>query len=184
VNGSEQALIDRCLTGDESAFESLYAAHAGRVKAYLTRSGFDAPDADDLVQEVFVRVFRSLGTFDGQRGSFRAWLGAIARNVARKHWSRRPHWHLYSPELAEEVFAAADNPGAGPAAREEFRAVRACVEALPPEMANVIRLRYEDGRTTRGIAAATGMPESTVRSRLAEARAAVARCLKAKGFFD
>lgn len=184
VNDRERDIIDRGLLGDEAALESLYAAHAGRVKAYLLRCGFSPTDADDLTQETFLRVFRSLATFDPRRGGLRTWIGAIARNVARKRWSSRPDWDLYDPELAEQMFATDDVPADSPAAREEFQAVRACVEALPPELGNVIRLRYEDGRTTRSIASAVGMPEATVRSRLGEARRMIERCLKDKGFLD
>lgn len=184
VNERERETIDRCLVGDEAALERLYAAHAGRVKAYLLRCGFAPSDTDDLTQETFLRAFRSLETFDGERGSFRTWVGAIARNVARRHWSNRPNWDLYDPELAEQMFAAENSPADSPAAREELQAVRACIDALPPELVNLIRLRYEDGRTTRSISAATGIPEATVRSRLAEARGMIRRRLKEKGFLD
>ena len=184
VTDRDQEIIDLALAGDESAFERLYAAHAGRVKGYLLRCGFAPGDADDLTQEVFLRTFGSLTTFDPDRGSFRTWVGAIARNVARKQWSNRPRWDMFDPELAEEMFPAQDNPGHSPAAREEFQAVRACVEALPPELANLVRLRYEDGRALRSIARATGIPEATVRSRLAEGKAMIAHCLRAKGILQ
>ena len=181
MSQQDRETIAQCLAGDESAFERLHSAHAGRVKAYLLRCGFAPGDADDLTQEVFLRVLRSLNTYDAERGSFRTWLGAIARNAARKQWSKRPNWDRFDPELAEAMFPAKDNPGDSPAAREEFHAVRACVESLPGELAHLVRLRYEDGRTTRSIAGATGIPESTVRARLDEARALLATCMKQKG---
>lgn len=178
----QREIVGRCLAGERSAQEDLYAAHAGRVKAYLLRRGFAGPDADDLTQDTFVRAFRSLGTFDPRRGSLRTWIGAIARNVARKRWGGRPAPQTLSLEFAEEMFPAEDNPGESPGAREEQAALGACIEELPAELGRLIRLRYVEGRTTRGISAATEIPEATVRARLVEARQRLGRCLKAKGF--
>ncbi len=173
--------VARCLRGDEDAFAALYRTHVGPVAAYFGRSGFGAADVDDLVQRTFVRAYRSLRTFDASRGTFGVWLAAIARNVARKRWRRRREPEHFDPELAEAVLPSPDDPGAVAADREAVAAVRACVEALPPDLARIVRLRYVEGRTTRGIAAAEGMAEATVRARLGEARDLVARCLKAKG---
>ena len=175
-------LISRCLAGDSGAFERLYAAHARHMAAYFLRSGFDSADADDLTQETFVRVFRSLDTYDQRRGSFRLWLSAIARNVARRSWSRRADGESFDPELAEQTLAASVDESESPEAREEVAAVRDCVSALPAELGGIVRLRYVEGRTTRGIAAFTGIPEATVRLRLKEAQGMLEQCLKGKGF--
>jgi len=177
-------LIARCLRGDDAAFTALHAEHAGRVKAYFLRQGFTGPDADDLTQQVFVRVFKSFRTFDRSRGTFSQWLGAIARNVARKHFRRRTQPQSFDPELAEEMFAAMENPTGRVELREEIDALSQCIEALPAELARVIHLRYVQARTTRGIAALLGMPEATVRLRLKEAAGLLQGCLKAKGIFE
>jgi len=184
VDELQRELIQRCLGGDRSAFEALHAAHVGRVRAYLLRCGFDAAGAEDLTQDVFLRAFRSLHTYDAAKGSFRLWLAVIARNVANKQWHRRAQAESFDPKLAEEMFAAPDNPRDWAEAREESQAVRACVDALPADLAELVRLRYVDARTTRGIAAATGLPEATVRLRLAEAIAILARWLREKGFVE
>ncbi len=180
----DRELAQRCQRGDPSAYERLYVLHAGRIGAYFRRSGFAPADAEDLMQETFTNAFTSVKTFDPERGSFGAWLAAIARNVARKHFSRRPRPDHFDPDLAEATFVAGDNPGLASQLREEIEAVRACVAALPEELAGIVRLRYVDGRTTRGIAAATGMPEATVRLRLAEARQSLQRCLREKGILE
>ena len=181
MEANETELIERCLRGNQTSCSQLYSRYAGLVRAYLQRCGFGASDADDLTQEVFVRVFKSLKTFSPARGTFRQWLGAITRNVARKRWRRRPEPENFDPELAEEVFATHDNPGQTPEAREEVDAVRLCIKALPADLARIIRLRYVRGRTTRGIAAATEMAEATVRSRLKEAVTLLESCLRDKG---
>ena len=177
-------LVSACLGGDESAFETLYAEHAPRVAAYLLRSGFATADVQDLTQETFVRVFKSLRTFNSRRGSFRIWLSMIARNVARRYWSRRKQADSFDPELVDDVFAAPVETDQSPEVLEEIQAVRDCADMLPDELSRIVHLRYVEGRTTRGIAAAMDMPEATVRLRLEQAREEIAECLRKKGILD
>jgi RNA polymerase sigma factor (sigma-70 family) len=169
---------------DAADFERVYADHLGRVKAYLRRCGFARADVDDLAQEVFVRAYQSLHTFDPSRGPIGPWLGAIAHNVARRQWGRRPQADLFDPSLAAEVFAAPENAGPTPEAQDALAALRGCLDALPPDLARIVRLRYVDGRTTRGVAEAAHMAEATVRLRLDEAKTLLARCLKGKGVWE
>jgi len=179
----EPELVARSLEGDDAAFQVLYRGHAGRVKAYFLRSGFAGADADDLVQDVFIRVFKSLHAFDASRGTFAQWSAVIARNVARRHYPRRTDPEQFDPQLADEVFSGPENPGQSPETREEVDALAGCIESLPPVPARLVRLRYVDGRTTRGVAAAAGIPEATARLRLQEAMGLLETCLKEKGVF-
>ncbi len=180
----QQQLIDKALSGDEAACGDLYDTNARWVKVYFLRSGFTNADADDLVQETFTRAFRSLETFDARRGAFRPWVGTIARNVARKRWSARKKPENFDPELAEEMLVGQDDPGGSAELREESDAVRQCVSALPDELRLVIRLRYVNGLTTRGIAAETSLAEATVRLRIENARHRIQRCLRGKGVVE
>lgn len=177
------ALIARCREADGAAFDALYARHAPRVMAYLLRSGFARCDADDLTQETFLRAYKSLETFDAERGTFGPWLGAVARNVARRHWSRRKQPEHFDPDLAEDIFACPGGRAEDLAmANEQCQAVRDCVESLPAELQQMVRLRYVEGRTTRGVGRALDMPEATVRLRLSGAHGMLRRCLREKGF--
>ena len=169
LGADEKELVVACVAGEEDARERLYARHAGCVMAYLLRSGFVRSDADDLLQETFLNAFRSLGTFDPQRGSFRAWVGAIARNVARRQWARRREAERYAPELAEEMLPGDSESADAPQANEEMELLRAGIRSLPGELRRVLELRYVESLTTRSIAKATDLPESTVRLRLEEA---------------
>ncbi len=160
---------------------ALHERHAPAAVAYFLRSGFEPAAAQDLCQETFMRVFGSLRTFDATRAGFGTWLGAIARNVARRAWAKRTPSAAtdFDLELAADVFAdPADEMGR----QEELAALGGCIDALPAELAELVRLRYVQARTTRGIAAATGVPESTVRMKLEQALLALQRCLGAKGF--
>ena len=184
MSTEDNKLVAECLGGDSEAFSRLYDAHAGRVMAYLLRSGFPVADAEDLTQETFARIFRSMGSFDGERGNLRAWIGAIARNVARRHFGRRSNLSRIEPSMVDEMFAAEGSPGDSPEAREEAQAVRECVEALPNELKRIIRMRYIMALTTRGIAQSAKVPESTVRQRITEAKDAIQRCLRGKGVVE
>ena len=180
---NEAELIARGRAGDRAALAALHTAHAPRIKAYALRSGFREADADDLTQEAFLLAFRALDTFDCDRGDFAPWLNTIARNLARKRFLE-PFTLQFDPELAAEVLAVRANPGGPPEMREQIDALSGCIEDLDPELANVIRLRYVDGRTTRGIADATGISEATVRLRLRDAAVLLEQCLKKKGVFS
>jgi len=177
----ETQLAAAAQAGDASAFSALYAARAGRVKAYFRRSGFAEADADDLTQEAFRRAWGSLASFDAGRGTFAAWLFAITRNVARRQFQRRADARDFDPGLAEHTLVAQGNPGDEAEARERLAALDACLGELPEDLATVVRLRYVEARTTRGVAKAAGLAEATARLRLSEALAALARCLKSKG---
>ncbi len=179
---TQEQLIEDCLAGQQQAFEQLYSQHSGMVMAYLLRSGFSSTDAEDLTQDTFLRAARSLSTYDSRRGPFIGWLGAVARNVARRHWARRSRGELFDLEMIEDVVAGPQAPGAAEA--EEMEALRDCISNLPPQYRRLIELRYVDGLTTRAIAAAASVPEATTRSRLAEAKEMLMRCLSGKGFMQ
>jgi RNA polymerase sigma-70 factor (ECF subfamily) len=180
VHAEDAQLIASCLARDGQAQGRLYDRHGPRVRAYFLRSGFSPADADDLCQETFMRVFASLHTFDVRRGSLGGWLTTIAKNVARRRWRKRASEH-FDPELAEQTLEASLDQAETPEAREELDAIDDCVRLLPGDLGRLIRLRYVEARTTRGLAEATGLPESTVRLRLAQARAMIQKCLEHKG---
>jgi len=177
-----QQWIHRSLDGDDVASQALYSAFSGQVKGYLFRCGLGHADVEDLTQDVFLRVFKALDSFDPARGAFRLWLAVIARNVARSSRARRAEGASFDPALAEDMLAAPWSGNHSPELREEMDAVRAGVQSLSAELARIVRLRYVEGRTTRGIAAAIDLPEATVRLRLNEAVGLLARDLRAKGF--
>ena len=164
---------------DNSSFGELYRLQSGRVKAYFLRSGFAPAEADDQTQEVFVRAFKARSQFDPARGRLRTWIGAIAKNVARKYWRKRKS-ELFDPHLAETLFSEATHDG--PEHREQVEFLRACLDSMENEPATMIRLRYVQGLTTRGIAQKTNRPESTVRLRLKEAQANLLRQFRQRGF--
>ncbi|MCE5326849.1 MAG: sigma-70 family RNA polymerase sigma factor [Planctomycetaceae bacterium] len=183
TNQEPPDLIDRCRRGDQAAFDALYARHAPRVAAFLLRSGFVQADAEDLAQETFLRAYRGLDTYDAARGGFGGWIGAIARNVARRHWARRVTPENFDPDLADDIFASdGDEAPQQAMTAEQYEAVRLCQSALPRELQRLIYLRYVEGRSMRGVSQAMDLPEATVRLRLTGAYGMLRRCLREKGF--
>jgi RNA polymerase sigma-70 factor (ECF subfamily) len=184
MDESANPRAERMPDGEALAFADLYRRSQGRVKAYFRRCGFSPADVEDLTQDVFIRIFKSLHTFDAARGPLSPWLATVVRNVARRRWQRRTPADGLDPEMAEALLAAPEDAAGSPEAREQTAALAGCIESLPPDLARMVRLRYVDGLTTRGIAEASRMAEATVRLRLAEAKGLLERCLKAKGVWE
>jgi RNA polymerase sigma factor (sigma-70 family) len=160
-----------------------YAALCSAIQDEASKLGIEADVVQSNVEGEMVGFIQgALGRYDESRGAMSTWLGAIARNVARRAWERRPReTEDFDPQLAEEVLADGPDPLSGPERQEELDALVGCIESLPADLARLVHLRFVEARTTRGIAQATGLPESTVRLRLADAQERLAACLGSKG---
>ena len=85
---ADPQLVERCLSGDEAAWEDLVKVHTRRVYSICYRFTGSDPEAQDLTQEVFLRVFRSLKSFRAGEGSFQVWLARLTRNLLIDHYRR------------------------------------------------------------------------------------------------
>lgn len=160
----------------------LYEQYAPRVLAYLLRCGFPHNWAQDMVQETFVSVLKSLHTFDETKGTLGGWIATIARNLANRHWKKHAPDMNFDTQLAQEVFACDDRPDQDLDQQEEMTALDDCIALLPDEMATLIRMRYIQSYTTRGMAITLGLAESTIRARLKLAIDHLHHCMNDKGF--
>jgi RNA polymerase sigma-70 factor (ECF subfamily) len=159
--------------GDRAAFRSLFAWFAPRVKAQLLSAGADAASADELVQEVMLRVWRGAAQFDPRRGAASTWIHAIARNTLVNH--RRGGRSLESQQdreteldldlHVEEGGRANATPEAAALDMERRRALDAALGALPPEQVEILRGAYFSGRTLRDLAEERRLPLGTVKTR-------------------
>ncbi len=153
-------------------FEDVVLPHldgAWTLARYLVR---DEHDAEDVVQEAYLRALRHFHGFRGAEGEARAWLLAIVRNCART-WLRRRHTEARTTEFDEELHsgeAGAGDAEAGLLRGEARAALRHALDALAPEFREVIVLRELNELSYREIAEVTGSPIGTVMSRLARAR--------------
>lgn len=161
---ADEVLLARIAGGDRAAFAMLFRRHAGRVRAYLMRSGIARAEAEEAVQEVMLAVWRRAATFDPARAGALTWLFAVARNrrvdMLRR---RRP-----VPDPDDPLFRPDPDPGAQARtmAADRDAAVRSAMAALSAEQRDVVRLAFYDGLTHAQIAAMTDLPLGTVKSRL------------------
>src|ERR1700719_1875659 len=177
------AIIERCLAGDEAAWEELVRGHTRRVYAICYRFTGSDHKAQDLTQEVFLRVFRSLKNFRAGEGSFTVWLGRVARNLLiddyRKNKLDRATESLEERlpviENTTAVSARADGMLAG---REASEMLQAALQRLSPAVRETVILRDLEELEYREIAQVLQIPEGTVKSRLNRGRADLARILR------
>jgi RNA polymerase sigma-70 factor (ECF subfamily) len=161
----ERGLVERAKRGDRSAFGRLLRRHQRRVFALGLRWLRNADDADDLVQETFVRAWQALHRFDESR-PFAPWLLTIAANRARTMAARARPGEEIDEETAWHGPSPADDAESSALARD----VRAAVAALPEEQRVVLHLRAVEELSYREIADALDVPIGTVMSRLSRAR--------------
>jgi RNA polymerase sigma-70 factor (ECF subfamily) len=162
---------------DETAFRRLFAHFGPRVKAYLMRTGSDAAQAEDLVQEVMASVWRRAETFDPRQSNVGTWIFTIARNkrIDAFRRERRPEFDPNDPLLVPD-----DEPGADAAMEQAQTAVsvRTAMRMLPPEQAALLQMAFYEDKSHSVIAAECGLPLGTVKSRLRLAFAKLRQSLR------
>ncbi|MCA9750577.1 MAG: sigma-70 family RNA polymerase sigma factor [Gemmatimonadetes bacterium] len=165
---TDRDLITRARGGDRAAFGRLLRRHQRRVFALGVRWFRNPDDADDLVQETFVRVWRSLDRFDPER-PFVPWLMTIATNRA-KTMVERTKSAAEREELDERIPWDGPSPHEDAARAALVRDVNRAMENLPEELRVTLHLRSVEGLAYREIAETLEVPIGTVMSRLARAR--------------
>src|SRR5512141_1546999 len=166
----DERLAALAAVGDRDAFDALVTRHRQAVYRLCWSATGNAADADDAAQETFVRVYRSLPSYDPAR-PFGPWLRKIAWNCGL---SVRRDGTAGVPRIAEGDAPEAVDPAPGPeetaAGNEERRAVAGAMAGLPAELRMVMVLRAVEGLSYAEIALAAGIPAGTVMSRLSRAR--------------
>ncbi len=173
----EAALIQRCAAGDETAFAEVVAEHQRMVVQLAMNLLGDRDEALDLSQDVFIRVFRTIGQFRGQ-SALRTWIYRIAVNQARnrhRFWRRRRRSDQVSLDAHVEAHGdfqcgAESGPDRILAQKELAARLQGALDALPFDQRTAIVLREVDGLSYDEIAFSLGVAVGTVKSRLTRAR--------------
>lgn len=153
------------LRQDRQAFSQLFQHYAPRVKSYLLRQGADDGQAEEVVQETMLAVWRKAGLFDAAKASAGTWIFTIARNLRidliRK--ARRPEFAADDPAFVPD---AEEAPDASMQAGQRREKVRDALKDLPDEQATVVRLSFFEDKPHGEIAQQLSVPLGTVKSRL------------------
>ena len=165
---SDQALIIRIAGGDQLAMRTLFARHQTGIYRWLRRFVHNEALAEDLLSEVFLDVWRQAGSFQA-RSSVSTWLLAIARNKALSARRRRVDAEL-DDEFALSICDPADDPEASLLKKGRADLLRRSLGKLPRKHREVIDLVYYHGKSVKEVAAITGIPEATVKTRMFHAR--------------
>jgi RNA polymerase sigma-70 factor (ECF subfamily) len=176
VEGTDRAAADvitACQAGDDGAFRSLYLAHRSEVHRIIYRLLGPTADVDDVIQEVFIQVHRSIGSFKGQ-AKFSTWLHRVAVNVALQHMRRKRTTVVTHSDDRVEERPAEDgcqrSPHESAETQDRLRAVYRALEQISPKKRAVLVMHDMQGLSAQKIAEVVGSPVFTVRTRLFYAR--------------
>jgi RNA polymerase sigma-70 factor, ECF subfamily len=180
---ADAQLVERCMAGQDSAWEDLVKLHTRRVYSICYRFTSSDAEAQDLTQDVFLRVFKNLKSFRSGEGLFVVWLTRLTRNLLIDHY-RRTRMDRATDSIEDQVkvleettavLARTDGMLAG---REASEVLQAGLQKLSPELRETVILRDLEELEYREIAQVLNVPEGTVKSRLNRGRAELARVLR------
>lgn len=163
--------VRRVLAGDQRAFSEIYGDFAPRVRGYILRRVDDPPEAEDLTQETFVQLYRSLASFEG-RSSLLTWTFGIAHNVCSRHYRDCSRWMIGSRnarDLDDHPVAATIEQRID-AARLLERCDQKLEKARRPGHREIFHLRYGKNQSIRSIAESLGKSRDAVKLSLRRSR--------------
>jgi len=183
------SLVRRCAGGDAVAWEEIVRLFNRRIYNICYRFTGSAENAEDLTQEVFIRVYRTLPSYQPGKGAFNTWVTAMARNLLVDHFRRTRQERLTdsldapatqdndSIALADRMADSAPSPEQRMQSQEKQALVHAALQKLSPELREAVILRDLQDMDYRDIAQALKVPEGTVKSRINRGRTELARLL-------
>jgi RNA polymerase sigma-70 factor (ECF subfamily) len=180
---ADAQLVERCLGGQEAAWEDLVRVHTRRVYSICYRFTNSDSEAQDLTQDVFLRVFKNLRSFRAGEGLFVVWLTRLTRNLLIDHY-RRTSMDRATESIEDQAVALEENSAAISrtdgmlAGREASELLQAALQKLSPELRETVILRDLEELEYREIAQILNVPEGTVKSRLNRGRAELAKVLR------
>jgi RNA polymerase sigma-70 factor (ECF subfamily) len=183
-------LVRRCIAGDAVAWEEIVQRYHRRIYNICYRFTGSGTDADDLTQEVFIKMYRTLNRYDVERGAFMTWVTTVTRNLLVDHFRKtrqeRVTDSLDTPQseqddampLGDRIPDKGPSPDTRVQSREAREAVHLALQKLSPELRETVILRDLQDMDYREIATVLRVPEGTVKSRINRGRAELARLLQ------
>ena len=183
-------LVRRCIAGDSAAWEEIVQTYNRRIYNICYRFAGSSDDAQDLTQEVFIKMYRTLPSYDHTKGAFVTWVTTITRNLLVDHFRKTKQDrmtdsmdtaasdHEDAQPLSEQIPDQSAPPDARVRSREVSETVHSALSKLSPELREAILVRDLDELNYRETAAVLGIPEGTVKSRLNRAHGELARVMK------
>jgi RNA polymerase sigma-70 factor, ECF subfamily len=181
VLSSDERLVERCIQGDDAAWEQIVNSYAKRIYNLGYRYTNRRDEAEDLTQEILVRVYQNLKSFRADVGTFQNWILKVGRNLIIDHYRQTRRFQQVAGTEELETMNLKDekvpNPERTVERDEAARFLREGLAALSPELKEAIILRDIEGMAYLEIAELLGIPEGTVKSRINRGRLELAKLL-------
>jgi RNA polymerase sigma-70 factor (ECF subfamily) len=183
-------LVRRCIAGEAAAWEEIVQRYHRRIYNICYRFSGSPDQAQDLTQEVFIKMYGSLKSYDSQRAAFMTWMTTITRNLLVDYFRKTKQErmtdsldgatseHEDALPLSERIPDKALPPDARVQSRETREAVHRALQKLSPDLREAVILRDLQDMDYREIATVLRVPEGTVKSRINRGRAELARLLQ------
>lgn len=183
-------LVRQCMAGDSHAWQQLVAVQHKRIYAICYRFTGSSTDAEDLTQEVFLKLYRNLASFDVQKGSFQTWITTLARNLLVDHFRRTRIDRVSdsldasfdgedgSPTMADRLADHRPTQEQQVAGLQLKSQIQDALKQLSPELREAVILRDLEDMDYKEIAQVLHIPEGTVKSRISRGRGELARLLQ------
>lgn len=174
-----EEMIARIAMGDRKAFRRLYERTSAKLFGIALRVLKDEGPAEDVIQEVYLRVWDRAGTYRANGYSPMTWLITITRNTAIDRLRKmRSRGEATAPvDIAERLYDDKPGPEAQTVARDEARVLQVCLSELPPDRAEMVTKAYLHGLTYQEIADEAGAKLNTVRTWLRRSLMQLRECL-------
>jgi RNA polymerase sigma-70 factor, ECF subfamily len=181
VLSSDEKLVERCLQGDDSAWEGIVNAYGRRIYNLGYRYTGRTDEAEDLMQEIFIRIYQNLKSFRSDAGTFQNWILRVGRNLIIDKFRQARRFQSSAGTEEMEAMNLTDDKVPSPyRAAEQAEAaqfLREGLNKLSPELKEAIILRDLEGIPYQDIADMLSIPEGTVKSRINRGRLELAKLL-------
>jgi RNA polymerase sigma-70 factor (ECF subfamily) len=182
-------IVGRCMDGDSGAWAELVREHHRRVYGLCYRFTGSAADAEDLTQDVFLKIYSNLASFDTGRGSLQVWITTMTRNLLVDNFRRTKNQRVTSSldegwdqteemKPVDRLTAKSPSPHEMAAKKELEKMVQNALSHVSVELREAVILRDLQDMDYKEIAQVLGIPEGTVKSRISRGRAELARLLE------